>query len=308
LAFKPLLAPNNDPLKDPDFFKKIRYPLLCSPKFDGIRCIVRGGKCVSRKLIDLPSVYVQAAFGNCEHLDGEVIVGNPTDSDVYNRTQSHVMSDDKFHNDFRFYVFDYADEKLCEMEFYVRLEKADMAIKVFELDDMSGTLHIVDHEYIECYEQLIDYEVSQLALGYEGIMMRDPIGRYKHNRSTFNEGILLKLKRFQDDEAIIIDFEEQLTNTNVDVRDNLGNAKRSTNQENMIPAGTLGMFICDYNGTEIRVAPGSFTHAERQVIWDKREQFRYKTLKFRFMSYGVKDLPRFPRAVGFRDDIDLGDL
>ena len=42
--FKPMLAPGEDPLSYPDYFDKLQYPLLGSPKFDGIRCIIKSNK------------------------------------------------------------------------------------------------------------------------------------------------------------------------------------------------------------------------------------------------------------------------
>ena len=44
MIFKPMLAPGEDPLSYPDYFDKLQYPLLGSPKFDGIRCIIKSNK------------------------------------------------------------------------------------------------------------------------------------------------------------------------------------------------------------------------------------------------------------------------
>ena len=91
-------------------------------------------------------------------------------------------------------------------------------------------------------------------------MMRDPVGRYKLGRGTFKEGLIYKLKRFADDEAVIIGFKEQMTNNNILEKDELGYAKRSIFKENMIPAGTLGNFIVDWRELELDIAPGNFDH------------------------------------------------
>ena len=53
-------------------------------------------------------------------------------------------------------------------------------------------------------------------------MMRNPIAPYKQGRGTFREGIIYKLKRFEDSEAVIIGFVEQMTNQNVLEKDELG--------------------------------------------------------------------------------------
>lgn len=105
---RPLLAPSQTPSNYPDFWKKLKYPLLGSPKLDGIRCIVDGqGHTRSRTWKFIPSLQVATMFGDVPWLDGELIEGNWTDYNVYNRTNSHVMSENK-PGDMRFYVFDYA--------------------------------------------------------------------------------------------------------------------------------------------------------------------------------------------------------
>ena len=300
MAFKPLLAPGEDPKSFPDYFKKIQYPLLCSPKYDGIRCTVKSGACLSRTGKMLPSFQVQEMFSHLKDLDGEIIEGNPTDFDVYNRTQSHVMSEDK-PGDLKYFVFDYTHPDFLLKPFYERLEEVERILKQYDRED----LILVEHKYIETYDELIEYENNCLEAGFEGIMMRNPVAHYKQGRGTFREGIIYKLKRFQDAEGQVIGFVEQMTNNNELEKDELGYAKRSQAKDGLSPADTLGRFIILYEGQEIDVAPGNFTHAERKFVWDHRDVFMNKFLKFRFFAHGIKDKPRFPRAIGFRDEMDM---
>lgn len=306
--FKPMLAPNNDPLKDPEYFNKLRFPLDCSVKLDGIRGVVKGGVVKSRKYIDLPSRQVQRMFGNWGELDGEVIVGDERDADnVMNLTQSHVMSVDKPHPDVTYRVFDCADLEVANEPFAKRLEYAREMVIAYgkAFPEVAPFVSIVEHTRCDTLDELLAFENWALSVGYEGVMMRDPLGRYKHNRGTFKEGLIYKLKRFIDTESRIIGFEEGTTNTNPDIRDNLGNAKRSTAKEGMVLSGTLGKFIVDYQGQELRVAPGAFKHPQRLHIWQNQKAYLGKWLKYRYMAYGIKDLPRFPRAVSFRDEMDM---
>ena len=141
-------------------------------------------------------------------------------------------------------------------------------------------------------EELLAFETECLEEGYEGIMFRNPIGIYKHNRATYKENIIYKLKRFTDVELEILDFEEAYKNNNMLEVDARGYAKRSQSKENLIPADTLGKFICSWNGISIKVAPGTFTHSERQWIWNNKELVRGRLLKTRFFGYGMKDAPR----------------
>lgn len=300
--FKPLLSPNDDPLKNPKFFEAMQYPLLASPKLDGIRCLIIGGTAYSRTYKPLPSLQVQEDFTWLEHLDGELIVGNPTDPDVYNRTQSHVMSADK-PGDLALYAFDYIHHEWRDRPFIERLAKVEY--EVYSRVIPNGVIKHLPHTLVYDLDQLLEFEASCLEEGYEGIMLRNPNARYKNGRATFRENIIYKLKRFSDEEGEIIGFVEQMTNTNDLEEDELGYAKRSTSKEGMAPAGTLGKFLVTSSWGTLDVGCGTFNHSERQYIWDNREKFLGTVLKYRFFNHGIKDKPRFPRAVGFRDRMDM---
>jgi hypothetical protein len=133
----------------------------------------------------------------------------------------------------------------------------------------------------------------------------NPVGQYKQGKSTLTQGLAYKFKRFTDTESPIVGFEERMTNTNVQTRSQLGYAKRSQSREGLVPAGTVGVFLVDYNGVIVRVSPGTFTAKELQEIWDHREQYLGRLLKWRFFGHGIKVLPRFGQAEGFRSEIDL---
>ena len=103
----------------------------------------------------------------------------------------------------------------------------------------------------------------------------------------------------------MIGFEEQMDNYNLKEKDELGYSKRSTSKEGLVPANTLGRFIIDFNGMELDIAPGNFNHLDRKEIWSNQDEFLGKLLKFRYFNHGIKDKPRFPRAIGFRNLMDL---
>ena len=325
--FRPILAPLDDPLKNPNFFEGLRYPLLVSPKLDGIRGVTRrmpildidedfcevhtgaySSLLLSRTLTELPSRQAQEAFSTRVGLDGELIAGSETDFGVYNRTQSHIMSANKPSELLSFRVFDTCDEEMAGVAFEDRLEYARSLIAAYAKTislPVGCSVSLVEHRLCNNYDDLMLEEDRVLALGYEGLMLRTPDGPYKHNRVTFLEGYFWKLKRFQDDEGIIVEFEEGTRNTNEKTTDNKGYAERSTRKEGLVPSGTLGKFIVDFNGIAIKVAPGAFSHKDRKAIFDDQERFRFKTLKFRHLAHGATDLPRHARAVGFRDKMDM---
>ena len=297
--FRPLLAPREDPLSYPEYWDKIPYPCLVSPKYDGVRGIVKDGIVFSRTGKPLPNYQVQEQFGRLEHFDGELVLGNPTHPDVGRYSQSHVMSRDKV-GDIIFYVFDYTDN--ISLPYSERLKNLYLTLKPSEI--LTPVLTVPQIE-VNSQEMLLKMETNFLKMGFEGVMIRDPSAPYKNGRGTINEGIIIKLKRFKDSEGIIVDILEQFTNTNFLEEDELGYAKRSTMKDGMVKANTTGKFVLSWNGQNIHVAPGNFNHEERQEIWENRELYLGRYLKFRYFEYGIKDKPRFPRAIGFRDEMDI---
>ena len=86
---------------------KIKYPVLASPKLDGIRCLIVKCAAVSRKFKPIPNHYTRSLFSRAslDGFDGELIVGNPGAPDCYNVTDSGVMTREG-EPDVRYYVFD----------------------------------------------------------------------------------------------------------------------------------------------------------------------------------------------------------
>jgi DNA ligase-1 len=297
--FKPMLAPREDPKTYPNYFKELRFPLYCSPKFDGIRCMIdANGNAMSRTWKPIPSHQVQEELTDIPYLDGELIIGNETDFDVYNRTQSHVMSKSK-PGDLKFLVFDYIHPDWLDIGFAHRLERAANLIK-----DRSN-YQIVEHHMVWTPNDLLEYEGKCLDAGFEGVIMRAPTGTYKCGRGTWKQGLIYKLKRFADDEGEIVGFVERKHNTNEQTRDALGYAERSSSKEGMVGTGMLGKFLVIFDGEIIEIAPGCLKHNELKLIWENKEDYVERFIKFRHFPHGVKDKPRFPRFVGFRDKIDM---
>jgi DNA ligase-1 len=135
-------------------------------------------------------------------------------------------------------------------------------------------------------------------------MLRSPEGRYKFGRSTLKEGILLKWKRFHDDKAGIIGFEEKMHNANQAAEDELGYTKRSTSKVGMIPAGTLGALLVK-NKTGVSFAIGTgFDDAMRKVIWESRDQHIGRLVTFTYQELSRYGVPRFPVFKGFRPEVE----
>ncbi len=289
---KPMLADSLEDLKD------VKYPVLATPKLDGIRALIVNGKAVTRKFKPVPNEYIRSyleAYA-IEGFDGEIIVRKDEITLPFNQISSAVMSGSG-NPDFTYVVFDYClDPKEPYNQRIARLAKCP------KIDKIEYLLPI----QINNESELLAFEDLCLNGGYEGIMLRSPNSPYKFGRSTLKEGWLLKLKRFYDGEAIVLAFEEKMHNENVATKDALGNTERSSHQANQIPAGTLGSFIVREvkTGIEFKVGTG-FDADFAKLVWSNQKDYIGKILKYKAQKVGEKDKPRFPSFIGFRNEIDM---
>lgn len=288
--FKPMLAVQAD-------LPQLQYPVLASPKLDGIRCIIRDGVVLSRSLKPIRNAHVQKLFGvpELEGYDGELIVGEPNAENVYLETNSGVMSAGG-EPDVRLFAFDHTGDPGAP--FTRRYE----AIK----GHGHPRVELVPHHAVDGLDLLMEIEARYLEQGYEGLMLRDPFGPYKHGRSTLKEGILLKLKRFEDSEAEVIGFVEQMHNANEARKDALGHTERSTAKAGLVPAGMLGALqVRDiHTGVEFEIGTG-FTREQRLDIFANQDKYRGVLAKYQYFAGGSKERPRFPSWKGWRDREDL---
>lgn len=289
IRFKPMLAGKAD-------LDNIKFPVMASPKLDGVRVIVYDGVVYSRNFKRIPNDYVQALFGReeCDGFDGELIVGNATSDTVFQATTSGVMTG-AGKPDVTLHVFDFIIS-----EYHFSSRHSEVKERARKLKHVK----VVPHVRINNLEELNAYEEECVAQGYEGIMIRDPQGKYKHGRSTTKEGGLLKIKRFEDDEAVVTGVEELMTNNNEQELDNLGHKVRSSKKEGMVPAGKLGALIVKHKTFgEFKIGSG-FTEDARIKLWRERDELKGRLAKFKYQPSGVKDKPRFPVFLGFRNKID----
>ncbi len=274
---------------------KLCYPVLATPKLDGIRCLVIGGKAVSRKFKPIPNDYIRQTIELCcnsMQLDGEIMIEGRS----FNDLSGDVRRKDG-RPDFYYAVFDYVIADELRQPYTGRIANLTGLI-------LPAFCRKIIPQLFGEVEALADYEQECIENGYEGIMVRSPSSPYKCGRSTENEGYLLKIKRFEDSEAVIVGYEEEMENQNVATRDAFGRTERSSHRENLAPKGTLGKLVCEFNGVEFGIGTG-YTAAMRQDFWNKREKLVGKLVKFKHQPSGADEKPRFPVFLGFRDEWDI---
>lgn len=284
---KPLLAGNFDPAK-------AQFPYIATPKIDGIRFLMVDGIAVSRTFKPIRNIHIQKLLQQLpDGIDGELTCG-----DTFQSSTSAVMRIEGT-PDFKAWIFDYVDpDPITILPFDMRMKNMPKLNVSFDYEILSGGL-IHDMDALEQCERVA------LDEGYEGIMLRDPNGTYKFGRSTVRDNILLKVKRFLDAEAEVIGIEEKMSNQNVAEKDNFGRTKRSSCLDGMVPAETAGALrVRDKNGLEFSIGSG-LNDELRDEIWANKNSYIGKLVKYKYFPQGVKDLPRHPVFLGFRDPDDI---
>lgn len=280
----------------------IRYPVYASPKLDGVRALITKNGVVSRTLKPIPNLYIQEQLRapRLIGLDGELIIGAPTALDCIQRTVSGVMRKDYYLVPFTYHVFDCY---LSDAPTKVRLR--DVANLIDDLD-IADKIKVVPQRLLANVEALLKYRDKITKMGFEGVILRGPESTYKYGRSTLKEQSLLKLKAFADSEAEVIDIVEQQYNANVATVDNLGLKKRSSHKANKTGLATMGALVVKDLLTRVEFEVGTgYTAAQRQEIWDTWPASKSLILKYKYFPIGVKDKPRHPVFLCFRDRIDM---
>lgn len=278
----------------PKDLNSLLYPVLVSPKLDGIRAIVLRGKLVSRNLKPIANTELRERYSHFEFsgLDGELIAGNPTAKDCFKQTQSVVSTrEGVVVTDVFYHVF---DDYLHDGDFYDRY--GDLK------ERLNAKIVKVEHHRANSPDEVLDYERRWVGEGYEGLMIRSLDGPYKHGRSTTKEGWLLKLKRFTDAEAVVTGVEELMRNDNEATTDALGHTVRSSHKANKVGKGVMGALKVTglngrFKGADFSIGTG-FNSADRKEPWEVGTVVKYK-----FFDIGADKAPRFPvflnRLIGY---------
>ena len=285
---KPLLAGKFDS-------EKAKFPYAATPKIDGIRFLMVGGAALTRSFKPIRNEYLQKILSSNlpDGIDGELTSGS-----TFQECSSIMRI--KGEPDFKVWIFDFVNPNDEVKPYKERMNE----LRKFESFNIPS-YEILFPTIVSNQEQIDQLMIKNLNAGYEGLMLRDPNGIYKFGRSSVKENILLKVKEFMDDEAEIIAFREKMVNTNEGLKDNFGRTKRSSCQDGLKPSGTLGGFILrNSEGLEFSCGSG-LNDALRDEIWKNQSKYLGKLVKYKYMSKGIKDLPRHPVFIGFRDETDL---
>ena len=252
---------------------KVEYPCYVQPKLDGMRALGYSDKLISRKgkeILNMDHILEELAKMNLKApLDGELYAHGKSFQENMRLIKKYRPGDTE---EVKYHVYDYADP---DMSFNERLTILDNIEKKY-ICFKGGLKHIemVSTVTIHNEEDLKEFHVKSLRLGYEGSILRWGEAGYKSKSRSSN---LLKYKDFQDLSCKIINV--------------LGMDKRPEH----------GQFICEYKGTQFGCGM-KFSHDERKNILVNATDYIGKTAEIRFFEYSEDGIPRFPVCVGIRLD------
>ena len=120
-------------------------------------------------------------------------------------------------------------------------------------------------------EEVEEILAEQMALGYEGVILREAKAAYVEKRAT----TMMKLKPRSSDTYRIIRWQEEV----------------SIQGE---PKGTLGAFqVMDADGNVFKVGSG-FTQAQRKEFWQHRERMIGQMIYVKYQALTDRGVPWFP--------------
>ena len=296
---RPQKAPS-EPISDLDL-ESLEYPVMGSPKLDGFRCVISGGKALTSSLKPISNKFVFESLSRPEYegLDGELIVGRPNSPNAFANTTGPLRRLAGI-PDFTFYVFDihnmpgvkYAERNQELYQRYLNLPN----------------IQIIKQERLASPDEVLKYESWCVSLGYEGIMVRTAAGVYKEGRCTLKEKNIFKRKPVEDDEATIVGFIEQMENLNESSINELGLNSRSSNAANKIGKSTLGAFVLSspkWAETFMCGTGQGLTDKLRKKIWNDQSAYLGKLVTYKYQAHGSINAPRQPIFKGFRDATDM---
>lgn len=307
-------------LAEDAILEQVRFPCVVQPKIDGVRALNIGGTLTGRSLKPFEGFGVTEMWSLPEFvgLDGEMTLGakpNCTDR-LCNRTTGAMG---RFRGatgvpDLHWWVFDHlADHKAPYIERYARLKDTVERL-------LHPRLHLVPMYTVADADELNQRIAEFFDQGFEGTIIRNPNAAYKQGRASQKGQELWRVKPWADAEILVTGITEGQANSNEAKTNALGRTERSSAKAGMTPNGQVGsiqgVLLADFRdpytgrllfskGTDVTVGSGEMTVAEATYYFGHPEEIVGHIVKFKHMTHGVKDKPRFPTYVSHRLPQDL---
>ena len=294
-----------------------QYPCWVQPKIDGVRALNLNGTLTGRSLDPFKGFGITDYFSQPEFigLDGEMTLGSkPNCGERLCSLTTGAMGRFKGVTemaDLHWWVFDYLTPAMADLPYEGRYW--NLKTKVLALGH--PRIHLVEftkHAGRDSLNKEVWYHARQ---GYEGTIIRNPRAGYKEGRATLKGQELWRVKPWADAEILVTGITEGQMNGNVAKTNTLGRTERSSAKAGMVrneQVGSIqGTMLADFydpitkrllfaKGLSITVGSGEMSVAEAAHFWQNPDEILRHVVKFKHMTHGVKNLPRFPTYVSHR--------
>jgi len=287
----------------------LKFPLICTPKIDGVRGWAPHGSILCRSMEPPANLHTRKLFNNPLLIgcDGELCVGDPWNDSACRNTTSALNSIGGTPNVI-WHLFDYVTRETFFQTYANRLDRLQDFLYSIQGEEFSSRLMYVPHEWAHSLEELLEIEKRYVAAGYEGLVARSPDSLWRSGRASITSQSYLRLKRFEDREGEIVRLIEGTTNNNSLSYGTNGYAKRSTHAENMLPSGKVGSLVVrDFQSNKlVTVSKGKLTATECERYWGNPELIVGSIATYRIFPRGSVNLPRHPTLQNIRARFDMG--
>lgn len=315
MSIKPQLA--EDAILD-----QVKFPCIVQPKIDGVRALNLNGTLTGRSLKPFEGFGITERFSGEQYLglDGEMILGSkPNCSNRLCSLTTGAMGRFKDVDqmpDLQWNVFDLVLHSTAHLPYTDRYQR--LAAKVDQLRD--ERIKLVPMFMAMNVAELQGYIAHNFDLGYEGTIIRNPDAPYKPGRATQKGQELWRVKPWADAEMLVTGVSEGEINTNEAKKNALGRTERSSAKAGMVANGQIGsiqgVMLADFHdpftgkllfpkGLEITVGSGEMTVNEAEYYFKNQKEIVGHVVKFKHMTHGVKDKPRFPTYMSHRLPQDM---
>lgn len=307
-----LLAPSQMPTPEEHEVAE-RYPMLASMKLDGNRCLIYDGKLLSRTMKEQPNRNLAGhlkevcAFSRKHNwiFDGELYSHERSFSELQSILRSHDAS---IPDDVKFMCFDGMNKLDWDGPLGHGFHDRNSLVQEKWRDSDIPWQHfaLLEQRMVWNPTDVHDYYDHAIRHGYEGLILRDPAGMYRHGRATVKQGIIFKIKAFDTLDAIVVGYEQQVevNGTAERTTNEMGRTARTHKKADHHPVNCMGSLqVRDEQGRLFSIGWGKgWDYAKRTELWHQRNSLVGRWVEVRHMVAGEKDLPRMPQLVRFRDD------
>jgi len=287
---------------------KLRFPIGAMPKIDGVRGINPAGQMYARTLKRLKNRYTTEFYSKPEFegIDGELAAQDETHPDLCRLTSSAVNTIEGTPFTL-WHAFDFIRSDIIELPYRQRHALLTNHVYTMQNAGKCGTLRVVPLIVVENVEQLRRQHAAWVEMGYEGTILRDLNGAHKNGKSTVKQGSYLRIKDFEDAEALVNGIIEGEENLNEAQTNELGRTFRTSHKANKVPNGMVGALDCTdvETGEPIVVSAGAMPHDMRRDLFLHPEKILKQFITYKRFPKGVKDKPRFPTFKSIRSAEDM---